>query len=149
MDHRLVDENVIETFNAKELYKQVLHLFDEYYAYKVCLEDAVTNTYNKKIFHEEQRSYYKSDPTYQRMLRYERAVTYIEHFEKELLYLKKHFTKEETNIFNTSILNRIPDKEIMIDINKKGHTYYKLKKSCYLKIALRFNLIHLKDNKKN
>ena len=51
------------------------------------------------------------------------------------------FTPEEMKIYNHSVIGREQDKQIRDRICKTDRTYYPIKKSCYVKIALRFGLV--------
>jgi len=44
-------------------------------------------------------------------------------------------------IYNHSVIGREQDKQIRDRICKTDRTYYPIKKSCYVKIALRFGLV--------
>ena len=64
----------------------------------------------------------------------------IEDFKFKVKYLKAQLTNEELMIFNHSIIERELDKMIMPIINKYSHSYYEIKISCYLKVAICFGI---------
>ena len=66
---------------------------------------------------------------------------YLNQFDKKLEHVKERFTDEELTIFKYSVLARASDKEMRDRICKTDKTYYPIKKSCYVKLALSFDLI--------
>ena len=56
-------------------------------------------------------------------------------------YLPADLTDDELKIYKYSILLREQDKQIKDRICKTDKTYYPIKKSCYVKVALRFSLV--------
>ncbi len=144
----LIDENLVCPFCARELYKKVLNLFDDYYIHKLTADHPLMQKAYLQKSQEEFHQKKNFDSTFYSVLQHEKALNYIEKFEKQIEYIKEHFTAEENIIFTLSVMERKPDKSIIIELNKSEHYYYKIKKSCYLKIALRFELIRLKEPKK-
>ena len=66
---------------------------------------------------------------------------YLDEFDRKLEYLLSTLTADELKIYNYSVLAREQDKQVRDRICKTDKTYYPIKKSCYVKLALRFGLV--------
>lgn len=62
-------------------------------------------------------------------------------FDAKIKYLKLSLTDDELKIFHYGIEERETDKELMDRISKSYKTFLIIKKSCYIKVALRFSLV--------
>ena len=118
----LINTDAVKQINTKQLCTNVIKKFDEYNKRQIIVKttEELENiqNYNTKF------------------------VTY---FENKINYIKTQFTEDEKIIYENSIENRKKDKEIMSNLCKKGHSYYDIKKSCYLKIALGFGIVEVDD----
>ena len=76
---------------------------------------------------------------------HEIVVKYVNDFDAKIKYLKLNLTDDELTIFRYGIEERETDKELMDRIRKSYKTYLIIKKSCYIKIALRFSLVKNMD----
>lgn len=132
----LLSKRYLEYFDMKVLTKEVEDLFDNYnfiseLADKNMIESKKDEIPLKKgIYSVEMK----------RVVKIENYINYIKEFDKKLESLKSSFTDEELTIFKYGIEERESDKEICDRICKTYKTYYTIKKSCFVKIALRFNL---------
>lgn len=144
----LLEVNQFQKIDSKSLYREVLKLFDEYYAHLIAVEDiSISKAFNVSTeIREECFQKGISNPTYKAVIEAERDLEYVRRFEEQITFIKNRLTNDEEKIFNQSILNRESDKEIMFDMCKSEHKYYQIKKSCYLKIALRFGIVKLKSD---
>ena len=144
----LLNEDSVEKFDTKQLYKKIVALFDEYNINKLTIQNiaqkSLSRNQNKG---EECFKKGKSDPTWKATLESEKYVDYVIDFENKIEFLKTQFTDDEAIIFHYSLEERELDKEIMDRVCKTEHKYYQIKKSCYLKIALCFGKIKPKSSK--
>lgn len=144
----LLNENSVEKFNAKILYKEIIDLFDEYNINKLTIQNIAQESLTRnQERREESFQRGKSDPTWKATVKSDKYVDYVIDFEKKLDFLKTQFTDDEAIIFHYSLEERELDKEIMDRVCKTEHKYYQIKKSCYLKIALCFGKIKPKEPK--
>lgn len=142
----LLNENSVEKFNAKKLYKKIIDLFDEYNINQLTIQQiAEESLVRNQVVREEHFQQTKSDSTWKAVVKGDKNFDYVFNFENKIKYLKTQFTDDEAIIFHYSIEERELDKEIMDRICKSEHKYYQIKKSCYLKIALCFGLIKPKQ----
>lgn len=142
----LLNENSVERFDAKQLYKKIIDLFDEYNINQLTIQQiAEESLVRNSEFREECFQKTKSDSTWKAVVKSDKNFDYVFNFENKVKYLKTQFTDDEAIIFHYSIEERELDKEIMDRICKSEHKYYQIKKSCYLKIALSFGLIKPKQ----
>lgn len=142
----LLNDNSVEKFKARELFNQVLNLFDEYNINQLTVQHiAEESLVRNQEVREECFQSGKSDPTWKATLKSDKYVDYVLNFERKIQFLKTQFTDDELIIFKYSIEERELDKEIMVRVAKSDHKYYQIKKSCYLKVALSFGLIKPKE----
>lgn len=134
----LLSKDYLIDFDMKLLQKEIYDLFDNFnfvceLVDQNCIEKKEKNYYsfkNRKLTNSEA---YK-------LIKIDEYKKYIDIFNKKLEYLKSTFTQDELIIFKYGIEEREPDKVICDRICKTYKTYYLIKKSCFVKIALRFNL---------
>lgn len=145
----LLEESQVQKIDSKKLYRKILDLFDEYYVHMIALEDIATSKAFNYSTEVREECFQKgiSNPTYSAMVSAERDLEYVRKFEERLEFIKQQFTPDEEIIFKQSIIERVSDKEIMFALCKSEHKYYQIKKSCYLKIGLRFGIVRLKKEK--
>ncbi len=143
----LLTNSSVEPFNAKKLYSKVIDIFDEYnskqFAIRSIAEESLTR--NQEI-REECFQRTKSDPTWKATVKSDKLVDFVNDFDSKISFLKTQFTADEEIIFHYSLEERELDKVIMDKVCKSDHKYYEIKKSCYLKVALCFGLIKLRNN---
>lgn len=139
----LLKEPYLDEYRLRPLVRAVHNLFDDY-NYKRLLSN---NIYDEQLkrplkFRPEDLSYHrKSDPTAKAIEVKDDVEEFISLFERKLSRLLEEFTDDEMIIYREVILNRMPDNIIRDRICKTDKTYYPIKKSCYLKIALAFELV--------
>lgn len=139
----LLKEEFIKGYDFKKIVKLVINLFDYYNYEKITLNGYI---YSPLINNFDEKSgmnkYNNNDITAKTFETHEKMFKKIEEFEKKVEMVKTTLTDDEIIIFNYSILERESDKIILDRICKTPRTYYKIKKSCYIKVALYFNLIN-------
>lgn len=145
----LLKPDLVEPFNTKAIYKRVLEEFDKYNSKQFFIQGKVeSNTTQNYDLHEEMFLKRKTDPTGKAATENEEAWNYIHDFERKINFAKSQFTDDEMIIYKRTIENRELDKEIMDIVCKDEHKYYRIKKSCYSKIALCLGFIRLKTERK-
>lgn len=138
----LLAKKYINDFDLKQISKDVFELFDDYNYKKELAQQYLYESMNHElndIPSSHQRG--KSNPTSQIAIKREKLLNYLDEFDTKLKYLKLSLTDDELKILNYGIGERETDKELMDRICKSYKTYLLIKKSCYVKIALRFNLV--------
>lgn len=139
----LLKKKYIEEYNLKSVTKAVLNLFDDY-NYKINISyDYLGKQLNHELYEIPVHSgkSKKQDEISKIVEKRENVLNYINEFDRKLKILKNEFTSEELAIFKYCIIERAMDKEVMDQIAKTEKTYYNIKKSCFVKIALRYNLV--------
>lgn len=135
----LISKKYLDYFDMKVLSKEVCNLFDDYnFMYSLVKEHMFertnfTSTSKSKIN--------TSNEELKSILKNESYINYLKEFEKKIENLKTTFTDDELVVFHYSIEDRETDKEICERIKKTYKTYFIIKKSCYIKVALKFNLL--------
>ncbi len=138
----LLAKKYIDDFNFKQISKDVFELFDEYNYKKELAQQYLYGSLShelKEIQVSGQNG--KSDPTYKAAIKREKLLNYVSDFDTKIKYLKLSLTDDELKIFHYGIEERETDKELMDRVSKSYKTYLIIKKSCYIKVALRFSLV--------
>lgn len=135
----LLNNKYLEEFDTKLLTKEVYNLFDDY---NFINELVASNTIeeNKNYLEIKKISKGNYSEELKKVTKIENYIIYLQEFNKKLEALKKSFTEEELIIFTYGVEERECDKELCDRICKSYKTYINIKKSCFVKIALRFNL---------
>ena len=81
-----------------------------------------------------------SDRTFSSVSALDINRNFIRNFRKRLRIVKNKMTNDEKIIYEYSIEKKETDSVVQSIIKKYGKTYYHIKKSCYLKLYLYFNL---------
>ena len=135
----------LDEYDLKVIAKAVYNLFDDYNYKKVIAQEYLDSIYQRKSNNEPAtaRSKYrkKIDSTYEIVKKREKVVKYLNEFDRKLDYLLSTLTADELKIYTYSVLAREQDKQVRDRICKTDKTYYPIKKSCYVKLALRFGLV--------
>lgn len=133
----------LKNYNTRFLVRLVHDLYDDY-NYKRFLSRNIYDSALKKslLFREEDLSYHKkSDPTEQTFKLKQEIDEFINLFNRKVELMLEEFTDDEKRIYNDCIINRLSDKVVKDRICKTDKTYYRIKKSCYLKVVLCFELV--------
>ena len=135
----------LDEYDLKVIAKAVYNLFDDYNYKKAIAQEYLDSIYQRKSNNEPAiaRSKYrkKIDSTYEIVKKREKVVKYLNEFDRKLDYLLSTLTADELKIYTYSVLAREQDKQVRDRICKTDKTYYPIKKSCYVKLALRFGLV--------
>ena len=136
----LLAKDYIEEFDLKNLSKIIIKNFDEYnYKQFVAQQHIDASLGHPLIERLEAFTNKKSDPTELIVEKRQNLIKSIDKFDKTLKLLKDEFTDDERDIFHYTVEERETDKEARAKICKSEKTYYYIKKSCYVKIVLKFN----------
>ena len=142
----LINEELTESFNSKVLYSKVLRLFTEYNMRQFAIRSKIYSPYKENTnINEHELSKISNNEAYKDIIENDENLNYILEFENRIEFIKSQLTPDEEIIYKYSIEEGELDKVIMDRLCKSGHKYYEIKKSCYLKIALSFGLIRLRD----
>ena len=139
----LLRKMYLDEYDLKPIVKAVHNLFDDY-NYKKTISKGY---YDESLKHllsykpEDSRHKKKSDSTLKAVENKEKVDKYLKQFDKKLEYLLETFTDDELKVFKYCVLARVQDKEIRDRICKTDKTFYPNKKSCYVKLALGFDLV--------
>lgn len=133
----------LDEYNLKPLVKAVYNLFDDYNYKKAISQEYLDSIYQHRITEKVEDLKYrrKIDKTFNVVEKREKVVNYLEEFDRKLEHLLATLTDDELKIYKYSILAREQDKVIRERICKTDKTYYLIKKSCYVKFALRYALV--------
>lgn len=133
----------LDEYDLKVIAKAVYNLFDDYNYKKAIAQEYLDSIYQRKSNNEPVYSKHrkKIDSTYEIVKKRERVVKYLDEFDRKLDYLLSTLTADELKIYTYSVLAREQDKQVRDRICKTDKTYYPIKKSCYVKLALRFGLV--------
>ncbi len=138
----LLAKKYIDDFDMKQISKDVFELFDEYNYKKELAQQYLYGSLSHEIKDmPETHQHGNSDPVYKAAIKREKLLNYVSNFDTKIKYLKLSLTDDELKIFHYGIEERETDKEVMDRICKSYKTYLVIKKSCYIKIALRFSLV--------
>lgn len=133
----------LDEYNLNKITKAVHNLFDDYNYKKAIAQDYLDSIYEHRLKDkpEYRKNKKKYDSTSTTAEKRTKVVNYLDEFDRKLDFLLTTFTPDEMKIYNYSVLNREQDKQVRDRICKTDTTYYLIKKSCYVKIALRFALV--------
>lgn len=133
----------LDEYDLKAIVKAVYNLFDDYNYKKAIAQEYLDSIYQHRLTDKPEYSKHhkKIDSTYNTVEKRDKVVNYLNEFDRKLEFLLSTFTPEEMKIYNHSVIGREQDKQIRDRICKTDRTYYPIKKSCYVKIALRFGLV--------
>ena len=143
----LLTKEYIDYFDLKQISKDILKLFDDY-NYKVSVAQLYIDCgqHGELSYRGESLSKYrKFSSVEQAVIKREKLMKYIDDFNVKIKNLKLTLTDDELEIFHYAVEERETDKELCDRICKSYKTYYQIKKSCFVKIALRFNLVREKE----
>ena len=142
----LINEELTESFNSKVLYSKVLRLFTEYNMRQFAIRSKMYSPYeDSTTINEQTLTRISSNGELKNIILNDENLNYILEFENKIEFIKSQLTPDEEIIYKYSIEEGELDKVIMDRLCKSGHKYYEIKKSCYLKIALSFGLVGLKE----
>ena len=139
----LLRKMYLDEYDLKPIVKAVHNLFDDY-NYKKTISKGY---YDESLKHllsykpEDSRHKKKSDSTLKAVENKEKVDKYLKQFDKKLEYLLETFTDDELKVFKYCVLARVQNTEIRDRICKTDKTFYPIKKSCYVKLALGFDLV--------
>lgn len=143
----LVTSKTVEPFNTKKLYNDVLDKFDEYNSKQIAIKHIAKESLSRNVeFGDKVFQQVKSDPTVKATIKSDKLLDFVNDVDSKIDFLKTQFTEDESIIFRYSIQERELDKIIKLRIGKDGRAYDRVKKSCYIKVALCFGLVKLKKD---
>ncbi len=133
----------LDEYNLKTIARAVYNLFDDYYYKKAVAQEYLESIGNYRFSNDKEysKNHRKVDSTYKTVEKREKVVNYLNEFDRKLEHLLTSLTDDEMVIYKHSILGREQDKVVRDRICKTDKTYYLIKKSCYVKFALRFSLV--------
>ena len=139
----LLRKMYLDEYDLKPIVKAVHNLFDDYNYKKIISKGYYDESLKHEISYrpEDLRNRRNSDFTSKSIEKKEKVDKYLKEFDKKLEYLLETFTEDELKIYKYCVLGRIQDKEMRDRICKTDKTYYPIKKSCYVKIAIGFDLV--------
>ena len=142
----LLAKEYVNKFYLKELSKRIYKKWDEY-NYKVFLAKnyfgKATSTIKEVAISD---THSVSNPTQSVLIKREELLNEIKKFNIKVKNFKATLTDDEKSIFKYGIEQRLTDEEMADAIAKSLKTTRQIKRSCYVKVALHFNLIQ-KDDK--
>ena len=144
----LLAKKYIKNFNMKQINKEVTDLFDKYNLKKQLADQYLDEAFKRELKGEEGACSIRrhSNPTAKSAASREKLLEYIDNFDTKIKFLKSNLTDDELIIFHYGIEEKETDTEIMDRVCKSYKTYLIIKKSCYIKVALRFNLVKNAEN---
>lgn len=135
----LISRKYLDNFDMKELSKAVFELFDDYNFICSLVKEHMIESSN--YISDSKNKLNNSNEELKSVLKRESYMNYIKEFDRKIENLKTTFTDDELKVFQYSIEDRETDKELCNRILKTYKTYFVIKKSCYVKVALKFNLL--------
>lgn len=140
----LLRKKYLDEYDLKQIVKAVHNLFDDYNYKQSIAQEYLEGLLCHQLIDrpEHLTKHRKSDPTQKSVEKREKVVKYLNEFDTKLSFLLDNkLTPEEIKIYKYCILEREQDKVVRDRICKTDKTFYPIKKSCYVKIALRFGLV--------
>jgi len=133
----------LDQYNLKILVKAVHNLFDDYNYKEAIAQEYLDEIFERRLNDNPEYSKYrkKKDTTYDTVRKRDKVVKYLNEFDRKRNHLLSTLTSDELKIYNYCVLAREQDKQVRDRICKTDKTYYPIKKSCYVKLALRFGLV--------
>lgn len=142
----LLTKEQVQNYNMRTITKKIFAKFDEYNYNLELRESYVDEAVKGKVLSDMPVAKgRKSDPTWASTVKRDKVTKYIDDFELKLKYLKANLTKEEKEILKLSIMEREDNSVLCDKLAKEYKAVYWIKKSCYVKVALRFNLVKEKE----
>lgn len=139
------NKKYLENYNLKDLSKSIMELNELIFYYRIAIKKYWTNNKCGDINATLNSNHNVCDMTGNALMKLENMKRTVERYDRKIKYLKKNvLTDDEWKIFHYAIEQGESSEVIMERINRSEKTYYKIKKSAFLKIALEFNLIELK-----
>ena len=138
----LLSKDYLDKFAIREVVKSVHKKFDEY-NYKVYLPKnyfGKTTTRVKEVVISP--SFTINDSVLNTTIKREELLKEIKAFNSKIKYLKSTLTDDEKIIFKFGIEQRLTIDELADALAKSTKTTKKIRKSCYIKVALYFNLLN-------
>jgi hypothetical protein len=138
----------IELYNYDSTRKEVEKLYCKYRAYKI-KEDIISKRIKSSLSLDNLGIFSTtiSDPTGSKVEQLQRYSDFIELIEKTYQAFSSELTPDEKIIYKKTLLNNMPDNEVMELLCLSNNTsYFNRKKSCYIKVARWFDLEVYKDN---
>lgn len=135
----LISKKYLDNFDMKKLSKAVFDLFDDYnFICGLVKENMIESSHYSD---NSKNKFNSSNEELKSVVKRESYVRYLKEFDRKIENLKSTFTDDELKVFQYSIEDRETDKELCDRIHKTYKTYSVIKKSCYVKVALKFNLL--------
>ncbi len=141
----LLTKEQVNNYNMRKLTKKIFKKFDEYNYHLELAQSYIDSSITKELSDMPISKSGKSDPTWSSTAKREKVLKYIDDFELKLKYLRANLTKEEKEVLKLSIIDREPNDVLCNKLVKQYKAVYWIKKSCYVKVALRFNLVNERE----
>lgn len=133
----------LDEYDLKTIVKAVYNLFDDYNYKKAISQEYLDSIYQHRLVDKPEYSKYRRNMDSMPIIveKKEKVAEYLKEFDRKLEHLLSTLSKNEKKVYDYSITLREHDKVVRDRICKTDKTYYSIKKSCYVKIALRFGLV--------
>lgn len=138
---RIMSLDEISYYDVKKTMKNVKNYFSKYRNYQSKIY--LIQQYNSCSLGNDNLGIFSSnisDPTANKVEKYERQLNYVNQMDAYLKNLKKNLTEDEKVILQFSILDCKTDEVIAEIISVAIQNFYQRKKSCYIKVACYFDL---------
>ena len=137
----LLKLSYIENFRMKDLSDVIIDEFDKY-NYKVSIAQSYIDSMlgNRQTEHPETNKKGKTDSVLVAVEKRQKILKEIEEFERKVKDIKSVLNDDELIVFHYCIEERETNEEVCDRMCKSMKTFLHIKKSCYVKVALRLNL---------
>lgn len=141
MTTKRLDNDIIDKYDYEKVVVSVNKKFTKYRWLKT-KKSLVLNKYKSPLVEEKIGDIPKtnSDTTGNKALKLIQIDEYLEQFDNELSQLKEKLTVEEKIVLQNSIIDKTTDEILSIKLSISRAKVYPYKKSCYVKVAMFFNL---------
>lgn len=136
------ETKLLEFYNYEETRKKLELLFDKYRKYK-SKEEIIKRRYKASLSLDNLGIFAASinDPVYNKVEQLERYTKFIDLIDKVYNINNSDLSKDEKIIYKKMLVTKHSDEDVMqyLSINSKSGLYAR-KKSCYIKVAMWFDL---------
>lgn len=145
---KLYQSEIINAFDYQKTKENVLEYFSKYRLYSNNI-NLLLNTCSSSLSNDNLGIYSSkvTDKTSATAIKIIEYKEYIEEISKNFRKLRMYLTDDEKMIFNLSILSSHTDEELAEKLSLDKSNIYKRKKSCFIKVALFYNIDVLKWKK--
>ena len=139
----LLSKKYLDEFDLSICGKKIFDLFDDYNFLRNLVDNNIDIEYKSEV---PSNNKVIINPELSKIIKRDTIENALNIFDKKIENLKNNMTDDEIRILNYSIIERETDAEVQARICKYSRTFYQIKKSCYVKIILKFNLLDRKVN---